>query len=436
MNKKELIKILDDWNLWNQKLNCGVLRQQYLPRIAAFIETKQVTMITGPRRAGKSFIMRQMAYELIQKMGIPKTNILIVNFDDPRFSDFSVSILEKIYEAYCEFHAPQGDIYIFLDEIQNVDKWEKWVRYMHELNKAKIVISGSNANLLSRELGTVLTGRHLDVTIFPLSFREFLEFEHIEIKNDLDLISKRMVVKNCLKKYLDFGAFPAVVLSQSKQDMLYAYFEDIVNRDLVRRFKIRKQASLRSLMRYYLSNNAVLTTYRSIGKFLKISPATVEKFSYYMEQAYLVFFLKRFSFKVKEQEKDPRKVYTVDMGLSHVIGFQFSENMGHVSENVVFLELKRRQLYEPQMELYYWKDVQHREVDFVVKIKTEITQLIQVCWNIHDHSTKDREIKSLLLAMDELHQSSGLIITEEDESEEVIKNKKIKFIPLWKWLLS
>lgn len=434
MDKTELISILQDWNFWKQDLETGVPRQDYLAKIKNLLGTNQVLTVTGPRRAGKSYLMRQTAKGLVQE-GIQKNNILMVNFEDPRFTGLDVKLLEQIYDTYLEFLQPKLPVYLFLDEVQEIEGWEKWVRYMHELKKAKIVVSGSNAKLLSRELGTLLTGRHLDATIFPLSFREFLAFNHILLKDKLDIVQLKIEIKGLLRKYLEFGSFPEVGLSDAKKEILLNYFEDLVNKDLLRRFKIRKPQELKALVKYYLSNTATLTTFNSLEKFLKISATTIEKFSNYLEQVYLIFFLKRFSFKVREQEKNPKKVYAIDTGLSNSVGFKFSENIGRLAENIVFLELRRGLAFHPERELYYWKDIHHREVDFVIKEGTKITELIQVSWNVEDSRTKERELRSLVKAMHELNVEHATVVTEDYEGEEEFKGQTIQFIPLWKWLL-
>lgn len=423
-----------DWNPWSRELSAGVPRSEYLSKLMGFLKTNQVVTITGARRAGKSFLMRQAAKEL-QAGGVNKNNILFVNFEDPRFSQLDVQLLGQIYDTYLEFLAPEGQIFVFLDEAQEVKSWEKWVRSMHELQKAKIVVSGSNAKLLSKELGTLLTGRHLDLTVFPLSFREFLSFNGLELKGKLDLVDKRIEINRLLRGYFEFGSFPEVALSDQKREILLNYFEDLVSKDLMRRFRIRKQQELKDLIKLYASNIATLTTYGSMEKYLKVTRGTIERFSGYLEQVYLFFFLKRFSFRVKAQEKDPRKVYSIDAGLSNAIGFRFSENLGRLAENVVLLELKRQQSLNPGLELFYWKDVHHREVDFVLKEGLKVRQLIQVCWNVSDLKTKDRELRSLKKAMGELKCNNALVITEDYEGEETMNGKKVVFIPLWKWLL-
>lgn len=434
MNKNNIIEILEDWNFWKREIEIGQPRRFYLDKLNALLNDRQVVVITGPRRAGKSYIMRQLARDLLGK-DFKSNEILMINFEDPRFTELNVALLESVYETYLEFLSPQGRPVIFLDEVQEVEGWEKWVRMMHELNKARIVISGSNSRLLSRELATLLTGRHLDLTVFPLSFTEYLSFNRIDGKNELEMVNKQQEAGRLFREYLEFGSFPEVVLARQKKEILLNYFEDIINRDLIRRFKIRKTEKLKSLAKYYLANISTLTTFSSMEKHLQISADTIEKFSGYFEQNYLLFFLKRFSYKVREQDKSPRKVYAVDGGMANVIGFRFSQNLGRLAENLVFLKLKREQTLNSDMELYYWKDQYHHEVDFVIKEHTQVVRLIQVCWQLSEPKTRDREIRNLLKAMDEFNLGEGEIITEDYERMEEIRGKTIKFTSLHKWLL-
>ena len=434
MDKNEIIKIFGDWNFWDKDLKSGINRPYYLNKIKNFHESSHIIVITGARRSGKSFIMRQTAKTLI-KGGIRKNNILIVNFEDPRFVELNTEILQQLYDVYLEFLNPQEKPYLFLDEIQEVKDWEKWVRTTHELDKAKIIISGSNAKLLSRELSTLLTGRHLDLVIFPLSFKEFLRFRNVDLSKRFEIVNKEIEIKRLLREYIEFGSFPEVVLGGEKKQILLNYFEDILNKDIVRRFKIRKSKELVSLAKFYLSNISSLITFSSLERTLNISVDTVEKFSRYLEDTFILFFLKRFSYKFREQEKSPRKVYAIDVGLANTVGFRFSQIMGRLAENLVFLELKRKEILGSDLEIYYWKDVNHREVDFLIKENLKVKQLIQVCWEVNRPETKNREIRALLKAMKEFNLEEGLIITDDYEAEENIKGKKINYIPLWKWYL-
>ena len=222
MNKNEIIEILQDWNFWKKDLESGIERSTYLNKLKDFLETNQIVVITGARRAGKSFLMRQLINNLISD-GVSRDNILMVNFEDPRFTELDTKTLQKIYEVYLEFLNPEGEIFIFLDEVQEVAGWEKWVRTIHELKKAKLVISGSNAKLLSTELSTLLTGRHIDLGVFPLSFKEYLIFNGLDLKDRLDFVSKRVEIERLFIKYLEWGSFPEVVLSGEKKQLLLHY---------------------------------------------------------------------------------------------------------------------------------------------------------------------------------------------------------------------
>ena len=436
MDKNEILAILKDWNDWEGQQDIGTVRSVYLNRLESLITgSNQIITITGPRRAGKSYLMRQMARRLSDK-GVKRENILFVNFEDPRFVSLDTKLLAQVYDVYKGFLSPTDTPYIFLDEIQEVAGWEKWVRTMHELKKAKIIVSGSNAHLLSRELGTLLTGRHLDLTVFPLSFAEYLLFNKVEVKNAFDIVGKEAEIDGFLHKYIEAGSFPEVALSVKKTEILLNYFDDLLTKDLLKRFRVRKTPAMKALIKYYLSNAANLVTFTSAGKTLQVHTHTIERFSGYFEDVYLIFLLKRFSYKIKEQEKSPRKIYAIDTGLCNSLGFRFSENIGRLAENIVFLALKRKQILDPQVELFYWKDPQHREVDFVIKHGLKVTSMIQVCWDIRDEKTKNRELRSLHKGMKDLKITDAIIITDQAEGEEKLNGYTVKMVPLWRWLLA
>lgn len=432
MNKNAIIEILNDWNFWKTKQETGKTRSGYLKTCAKLLRTNIVVAIIGIRRAGKSYLMRQVAKSLMAR-GVDAKNILIVNFEDQRFTRFYPQMLREIYDAYLEFLSPSAKPYVFLDEVHNVPGWERWVRTVHELGKAKVVVSGSSSKLLAGELATVLTGRHLDLYVYPLDFNEFLNFKKVIIKDRMDIISKKTEIKTLFKKYLEWGGFPEVVLSENKKLLLLSYFDDILTKDIEKRYKIKKTQLLRTLARFYLTNIARPVTFNSIRKFLNTATVTVGKFSSYLEEANLIFFIKRFSYSVKEQEKSPRKVYAADAGLANSVGFKFSENLGRLIENLAAIELKRRQNQNPNIEIYYWRH-NNKEVDFVVKDGLKVKNLIQVCWNIEGFEVKKRELKPLIEAMDKFKLKKGIVITEDYEGEEKIKNRIIEYIPIWKWL--
>lgn len=435
VDKTQLISILHDWNFWNNSPKTGVARPFYLNRLKTALTTQQVIVITGPRRSGKSVIMRQMIQGLMAE-GVAAKNCMMINFEDPRLGALDVSTLQNIYDTYLEYLNPSNTPYVFLDEIQEVDGWEKWVCTLHELGKARLIISGSNAKLLSRELSTLLTGRHVDVTILPLSFHEYLSFKGIKPDQSLPSADMNIILSRMLREYLDFGGFPEVALADEKKQILLGYYDDIVTKDLIQRFKIRKSEQMKNLSRYFLSNVSSAMTFNACAKFLDLSVDTVEKFSGYLQDAYLFFLTKRYSHKFKEQEKSPRKLYCIDNGLSNVIGFNTSPNRGRLLEQTVFQELSRRQLNNANAKIFYWKNADQKEVDFVIRDGLKVTGLIQVCADVSDPKTKKRELRSLLKAMDEFKLAKGLIITMDHDSTEVEAGKSITYIPLKKWLLA
>jgi len=424
-----MIEALGRWNIWNHQIDSGIKRD-ITDKIFENLEYDKIITLFGFRRVGKSYVLKQ----LINALNVPKENMLVVNFEDPVFEDASLETLIKIYEAYKEIIKPKGKPFLFLDEIQEVPKWEKFVRALNERKDAHIIITGSSSKLLSEEFATLLTGRQLNFEIFPLSFKEFLRFKGINIESEKDIYLNTDPIKTYIHEYLKFGGFPEVVLIDNidtKRMIFVNYYETVISKDIVGRFKIREIEKIKGLAKYYLTNAGTLITYRKISGFLNIPVETISRFSEYMQIANIIFFVKRFSFSVKEQENSPRKVYCIDAGLINTIGFKFSENIGRILENLVAIELLRR-----GGEIYYWKDQKDWEVDFIVKEGLTLKQLIQVCYNISNYTTKEREVKAIIKASDELKCKNLFIITESYEAEEEFGGKCIKFVPLWKWLLS
>ncbi len=431
MNPEKILEILNDWNFWKKEIDTGKERPFYLEKFKNFMTTGQIISVVGARQVGKSTLMLQYAHTLIQQ-GLPKENILYVNFEDPRFvGELSLDLLQKIYETYLEYLTPKGKPYILLDEIHIIDGWEKFARSLHAKNEAFVIVSGSSSKLLSAEFGTVLTGRHLTIEIHPLSFQEFLSFNNIKVTDTLDIISRKIELKRLVKEYLRWGGFPRVALSDQKEEILRRYFDDILSRDVVGRYQLRNIDKLKELAKYYLTNISNINSFNKIKKVLNISLDSTERFSYYLTYAYLIHLVKLFSYSLKQQEVNARKVYCIDTGLRNVVSFRFSEDSGRLAENIVFQQLVRQ-----GNEVYYWRNSKHQEVDFVVKQGLDVTSLIQVCWNVDDPEVRKRETNALWSALDEFALTEGLIVTEDYDSEEHRNGKTIRFISLWRWLLS
>ncbi len=431
MEKAEIIEILEDWNFWTKERDIGIIRPKYLQKLSELRKTEQIIVITGVRRSGKSTILLQYIKQLIDQKINPR-NILYINFEDLRFKDLSLELLNQIYEAYLEYVQPTSKPYIFLDETHKIKEWEKFARTMHELKKAFIFVSGSNTKLLFSEIASVLTGRHLDLGISPLDFEEFLLFKKIQLKGILDLISKKYQIKSFLREYSEYGGFPLVCLKEQKKELLQTYFEDIISKDIVENHAIEHISKLKSLAKFYLTNIGRRVSFNKISKFLNLSLDTVERYSYYLEESYMINFIKKFSYSVKEQEKTMAVVYCVDNGLRNLLGFTFSRDSGWLYQNIVANRLIKK---HGKGNIFYWMSSTQEEVDFIVKENLKVKQLIQVCYDISDLNTKEREIKALLKGSKELRCKNLLIITEDKEGEETIKKKKIKYLPMWKWLL-
>ncbi len=427
MNNETIIEILNDWNFWTREQETGIYRDAYLGKLERLAMTEQIVAMIGVRRSGKSTLMKQFIKKKISS-GTKSASFLYVNFEEPKFTgSLSSEFLQQIYEAYLEIIKPDVKPWVFLDEVQNVPNWERFVRALHEKKEANIFISGSTAKLLSKELGTLLTGRWVEVKTYPLDFREFLLFKQLKIETKMDILSNKVRIKQLLREYLEFGGFPLVTLKEEKDEILRRYFDDIVERDIAMRHNIRKTEKLKSLARYYLTNFSSSISYRRIAKFIGSSLDSTERYSTYMTEAYLLFFVQKHSYSLKEQEVSPRAVYGIDAGLINITGFRFSDNLGKLYENTVFLTL-----LENRKEVYYHKN--KRECDFLIKEGQKIVCAIQVSYEIKEN--REREVNGLLEAMDEFKLKEGFIITEEMDEEEEIDGRKIVYIPLWKWLVT
>lgn len=428
MRRDEILKILVDWNYWGTYKDESVERGRYIENLNHLLKIGEIIVIKGVRRSGKSTLMLQH----IRKSRREEKNTLVVNFEDPRFRNLNLELLDKIYEVYQEELQPDREHCVILDEVQEVEGWEKFARYLHEAKKVQVFITGSSSKLLSDEYSTLLAGRHVDIEIFPLSFSEFLEFKGVSILSRIEVIKFRHRIKKLLDEYLEFGGFPKVVLiEEGKEELLNNYFRDILIKDVQRRFKVRETRKLEELAKYYLTNISTQQSFNRARKLLKLSLDTVERYSKYFSVARLIFFVPKFSFSLKEQILNPKKVYCMDLGLRNIVSFKFSEDIGRIAENVVFLNLLFR---NRDKEIYYWKDKQQREVDFVLKRGLKIEQLIQVTYVSSEEEIDVREERVLIKASEDLNCEDMLVITRDYEAEKELKGKRIMFMPLWKWL--
>ena len=299
-----------------------------------------------------------------------------------------------------------------------------------------LLITGSNAKLLSAELATHLTGRHLSVEMFPFSFKESLQASGFEFKKEYTQEEIGEIL-NRLKKYVDVGGFPEVVVKGYDYAYLQSLFDSIIFKDIVKRYRIRYSDALYNLAKYLMSVFAQEASFTNLKNMLNFrSVHTVQNYVSYIEETYLVFSLDRFSFKQKEQVTSPKKIYAIDTGMINAIAFQSSGNFGRLMENAVAVELlRRRSCKGANTGIYYYKDYFGKETDFVIKEGMKVRQLIQACYDIGNADTKEREIKGLLKASDDLRCNNLVVITWDYEGEEKVDGKKIVYVPLWKWIL-
>ncbi|MBI2565297.1 ATP-binding protein [Candidatus Woesearchaeota archaeon] len=424
MISKELLKIV----LLEQRHRVEALKKEsfvirnYVKEIEQFIKLKHAVIITGVRRCGKSILL----LEIINKFY--NENYYFINFEDERLSNFESEDFSTLHETFIELFGNHNTF--FLDEVQNISGWEKWVRRLYE-DKFKFFITGSNANLLSKELATLLTGRHIQISIYPFAFDEYLKMQGFLFeKDDFYLTERRAVIMKHFSRFVDVGGFPEYITDQ-KIEILQEYFNDILYHDVAKRYSIGNINQISEVARYVVTNTGNLTTYRKLTELTKSkSVTTTIKYFTYLENAYLLIKIPFFSYLLKKQISNPFKTYAIDTGLRNAISFKFSKDKGRIYENIVAIQLKRS-----KKEVYYWHNTQNKEVDFVIKNRDKVEQLIQVCYDLLEEKTKAREIKSLVNASAELKCNKLLVLTENYEGEEKVKNKKIEFIPLWKWLL-
>jgi len=383
------------------------------------------------RRGGKSSLMKLLATDITEKYGVPRNNILHLNFEDERFTEFDVNDFDQVYEIFLEVYHPRGKNYFFLDEVQNVKGWERWVNRLYEFEDIKIFVTGSNAAMLSPEISTTLTGRNRQLIIYPFSFNEFLSLRKYSLnEKSFYLREKRIELKQLFKEYLELGSFPEV-LKIRDITLLEQYFKDIIYRDIIARYSTRNIKEIKEMTLFLASNIGTVQSYKNLKEIIGVkSLNTIKNYLEILENVFLFFRVELFAYSVKKQIYNPSKIYSVDSALSNSVAFKFSENIGHIYENLVFMELKRR-----NKEIFYWKSKKNQEVDFVIKRGLKIEEAIQVCFSLAEKKVRDREIKGLLAAENELNVNNLVIITDDEEGEKEIEGTTINIIPLWKWLL-
>jgi predicted AAA+ superfamily ATPase len=422
--KQTLKKLVKEWE--ERKLPEIIPREKDPIKLISWKVFKAIPIV-GFRRTGKTFLLLSVA----KKLG--KENTIYIDFEDERIPQ-KTEILTNFSEIIKEMYG-RRKLVLLLDEIQNIPNWSRWVRRMLDSFNYQIILSGSSSKLSSKEIPTELRGRCISLEIYPLSFSEFLKFKNEDIEKLTDALKL-----NLLREYINFGGLPEIVLSEEakKYLLIEEYFKTFLVRDIFERYKIRNKELMRELIRLLLNSSYVtitkmFNTLKSISH--KVGKETLANYFYYLRTSLFVDFLEIISPKIKNSLKAPRKVMFIDNFFLRRFSSKFSENIGRLMENCVFVQLKRKASENQLLEIFYWKDYQQNEVDFVIKEGLEVKQLIQVTYASSKDEIEKREIKALLKASELLKCKDLLCITWDYEDEIKIKNKKIAFKPLWKWLL-
>ena len=436
MEKREILALLEDWNYWSKPFRESFVRSKYEDEVAHKASTDEIIFLKGVRRSGKSTILLNYI-EKLSKSGIPKEDILFVNLEDPRFaSNLSLELLEEIKKTYIYYINPKNKPYIFLDEVQNIDGFEKWLLKEYELRTAHLFATGSNSKLLSKEIGSSLSGRYLDIQVLPLSFKEYLAFNQITIEKPYDLISKYIEVERHFEEFMLYGGFPKVVLTDDrvlKEAELKSYFDSILLRDIVARYKLENFRILEQLSILLLSSISNLVSITKVKNRLGVSHDLASRYMEYLENTYMIHYVPLFDWSLQKQFVNPKKIYSIDTGLSKRVSFEVGKRTGDMLENIVYLELRRR-----YSEIYYFKTSQGYEVDFLIKEYKDITHLVQVSQTLIDEKTKKRELRSLVKASDELAHSENvalLLLTMDETRTELVDGKRVEVVNILEWLL-
>jgi len=395
------------------------------------VDTNKIVSLIGVRRSGKTYMLYSLIEEL--RKDIPKENIVYINFEDDRLFPIELKDMDSLIEGYYELYPEKREqkVYFFLDEVQNIDGWELFVRRVYDTLNIQLFITGSSSKLLSSEIATSLRGRTIVYEIFPFSFKEYLRYREIEI--NLYSSSSTSYIQNAFNTYLEDGGF-AETFGQTedvKKRILKDYLDLIVYKDIIERYAIKNHALLKHLIKYFFVNMGTLISftklyneYKSLG--YKLSKDTLYEYVSYLQEAYTIFTTPIYRNSVKEEQRHPKKLYAIDNGFKKLFDASLSKDYSKLYENMAFLHLRRA-----TSEVYYFKEKQ--EVDIYVNI--EGGMLVNVSYDIKDNETLQREITALTEGMKYFKLKKSYLITKEKEKTIAVEGGEIMVIPMWKWLL-
>jgi len=400
-----------------------------------------VRVICGVRRAGKTYSLFELANTLKKKL--PLKNIIYINFDDIRLHPLKGNELKELPDFYMQNFDfdEKKPLWFLIDEVQNLNNWDRAIRTILDRRIGNIVITGSTSELQPDKIPSVLRGRTLTKKVYPLSFKEFLLFKNqdtILSKNIYNSPKKNKIIKY-LNEYLEFGGFPQVVLTKEnklKQEILRELYKTIFYRDIIEINDIRNKSLFEAFLKVAVESYSSMFSISKIKRFLnsslgfKCKKNTIIDYFNYAKNAFLLSEVEIYSYGIKDRLQYPRKLYTIDSGLTNAVTLKHSPNYGKSLENAVFIELKRR-----NKDIYYWKDQKGFEIDFLIISGTKPSNLYQVCWDIENIQTKKREINGIKKAMNKFSLDEGTIITYDYMGKEKHQGKIINFTPFYIWSL-
>lgn len=423
-----MLSVLTQWNRWGSAVLGSGYPRDTTAKILPFIDTPEIVTLSGLRRAGKTTILYQIMDHLADR-GVPEEAMLHVNFEEPGLAPrLKLELLDELYQSYRNAVYPKGKAWLFFDEIQNVPDWERWVRARNESEDIKIFLTGSSANLMSRELATLLTGRHVNFHVSPLSFSEFLTFKKIRPPKRRLPVNPPAEIQHALDQYLQWGGLPEIVLSKDderKKILLKQYFDDLLFKDVAMRHQIREVTVLRNIAVHLLTQTSSLISAHRIANVFQISLEMARNYCAYLQEAFLVDFLPFYSLKTSERNRNPQKVHACDSGLRHIVSITETPDRGRIVETAVYQHLQRMS----RDELFYWKGKQ--EIDFVIRQGNTASSLIQVAYgNLDDSKTLTRELSALKEAQGKFPKADARLIAAK-----MPKTGSDAVTPLWTFLL-
>lgn len=433
---KEIIReILLEFN--RSDFRSHIERDVTIPQLPATV--RKALVFIGMRRVGKTYLMYQDMQKKLKK-GLEKGKLLYINFEDDRLTGFKAENFQTILDVYFELYPnliEASDLNFYFDEIQNIEGWEKFIRRLLDKEKMSIFITGSSAKLLSREIATSLRGRCLETEVFPLSFKEYLNYKEVKLQG---LTSKdKSIIRHHCQTYLQRGGFPEILdlPDNLHNEIVQNYVNSAVFKDVIERHRLKKPHLVKLFLMSCLQNISSLLSVTKIYNHLKsrgeeLNRGSLYEYLQYFEDAYLICSVPIFNLSTRVRQVNPNKIYCVDNGIIKGYSIKPGMDMGASLENAVYIHLRTMRFEN----IFYYKTATGKEVDFVAQQANGAIELFQVCLDLNDEKTKEREISALVQAAQELEMKQATIITLDTSNTLEVDSITLNIVPYWQWVLN